>query len=456
MEEKIIIQDITQEAAEPSQNSSSPPPRKKHGKGKRTTITAKPDKYIWGIYIMLLIISIIELYSASSSMIKSSNIYKPLIEHVIFLAGGFLIVLGCQSLHYKWFKKYATFLFIVTLIVLAYSTFYGADINGAKRAIRILGITIQPPEIVKLTTVLFLAMLLGTRQEPGGVRSVAVFWAAFAVLLVGGLLWYNGLTNAVLLMTVSLAMFVIAGVQWRKIGIVLAVYAVFGGIVYEMKYAGGKEKENTEFAQAAGTNIETDAPKEGGRQDTHKGRISRFLNGISPTDTITDENRQVMFANFAQAHGGLIGQGPGNSRESARLPLAFSDYIYSIVVEDTGFVGGVALLLLYLCLIARAGRVASRCNRAFPALLIMGCAVLIVLQAAIHMVIVVGGPVSGQPLPLISKGGTSVLVMSAAIGMMLSVSKYAVTNGDKKDINAELNNLPEDMRAANPTQLSNL
>ena len=112
------------------------------------------------------------------------------------------------------------------------------------------------------------------------------------------------------------------------------------------------------------------------------------------------------------------------------------------------------MLLLYLCLVARAGRVASKCRRAFPAILIMGCAVMIVLQALVHMVIVVGiGPVSGQPLPLISKGGTSILTMSMAIGMMLSVSRFAVTNNNKKDIKAELNTLPEDLQADNPAML---
>ena len=191
-----------------------------------------------------------------------------------------------------------------------------------------------------------------------------------------------------------------------------------------------------------------------GREHTQKNRIARHLKGVSPTDTIDDLNRQVFFSKFALANGGVHGRGPGNSRESARLPLAFSDYIYSIIVEDTGFIGGLGLLLLYLCLIGRAGIVASKCTRAFPALLIMGCALLIVLQALVHMAIVTGlAPVSGQPLPFISKGGTSILVMSAAIGMMLSVSRYGTTRGNKKQQNAEISQLPDDLQAANPMQI---
>jgi cell division protein FtsW len=188
----------------------------------------------------------------------------------------------------------------------------------------------------------------------------------------------------------------------------------------------------------------------GKRDETRKMRLKRFISGVHPNDPIDDMNRQVVFSKFALAHGGVFGQGPGNSRESARLPLAFSDYIFSIIVEDMGMVGGIAVLVLFLLLIARAGRVAYKCSRAFPAFLIMGCAVMIVAQALVHMAIVTGlFPVSGQPLPFISKGGTSILVMSAALGIMLSVCRFAAHNDDKKQIKEEIESLPEDMQAAN-------
>ena len=155
------------------------------------------------------------------------------------------------------------------------------------------------------------------------------------------------------------------------------------------------------------------------------------------------------------AHGGITGVGPGNSRESSRLPLAFSDYIYAIIIEDLGFiVGGIGLLVAYLMILARAGLIARRCTRAFPALLVMGMAVMIVLQALFNMAIVVGVfPVSGQPLPLISKGGTSIWMMSFGFGVMLSVSRYAVKDSGKKIKTEKENDLPEDLQAANPTNL---
>lgn len=408
-------------------------------------VKPKPDPYIWGIYIMLLMVSVIELFSASSSEVSGGNVYMPLIRHGIFLVIGLGAVIGLQNIHYGYFSRFAWFFALVSLALLILSNFFGVEINGAQRAIRIAGFTIQPPEIVKLTVVVLLATILGRNQEPRGVTNRGVIEAAFVVVIFGAFLWKNGLTNTILLFGVSLSMFLIGGMKLKKLLIVIAVYALCGGMLYLMKYTGGGDKDD--FAK---TELVAETKQEVDRTGTHKGRIQRFLEGVDPTDPITDENRQVIFAKIAQANGGVFGQGPGNSRESARLPLAFSDYIYSIIVEDTGLVGGVLLLMLYLFLLARAGRIAYYCSRAFPAFLIMGCAVLIVFQALVHMAIVTGlFPVSGQPLPLISKGGTSVVVMSVAIGIMLSVSRFAVTSGNKKEIKAELKELPEDMQAAN-------
>lgn len=406
----------------------------------------RPDPYIWGIYIMLLMVSVIELFSASSSEVSGSNVYMPLIRHAIFLAIGLGLVLALQNTHYGYFSRFAWFFAIVSLGMLMLSNFFGVEINGAQRAIRVAGFTIQPPEIVKLAVVVLLATILGRNQEPRGVSNKGIISAAFVVVVFGAFLWKNGLTNTILLFGVSLSMFLIGGMKWKKFFMVLAVYGACGGMLYMMKYTGDKSEDLDSVGKIEMVGKASDE----GRVDTHKGRIQRFLEGVNPDDPITDENRQVIFAKIAQANGGVFGQGPGNSRESARLPLAFSDYIYSIIVEDTGLVGGVFLLALYLFLLARAGRIAYFCSRAFPAFLIMGCAVLIVFQALVHMAIVTGlFPVSGQPLPLISKGGTSVVVMSMAIGIMLSVSRFAVINGNKKQIKAELKELPEDMQAAN-------
>lgn len=420
----------------------------KNGKSKDDNVEKhRPDRYIWGVYLALLLTSVVELFSASSTEIKGGDVYGPLIRHSIFLALGFGIVVVFQNIHYKYFKNLAWVAGLITLGLLVYTMFAGAVINGAQRAIIVGGITIQPPEIAKLTIVLLLAAIMSRNQIAKGISNKGVILCALVVLFFCGFLVKNGMTNTILIFGISLSMFLIGGMQLKKIGAVLVVYGIFVGIYYVGSHSNDDE-DDVQTEVVAGVDKTA-------RNATWKNRIIRHIEGVHPQDTIDDYNRQVIYSCFAQANGGLIGEGPGNSQERARLPLAFSDYIYSIIVEDTGFVGGCLLLGLYLFLVARAGKIASKCSRAFPAILIMGCALMIVFQALVHMAITTGVfPVSGQPLPLISKGGTSVLVMSAAIGMMLSVSRFAVQNGNKKDVNMELNELPEDMQAANPTQLT--
>lgn len=409
----------------------------------------KGDPYIWGIYWFLMIIAVIELFSASSTEITGSNVYAPLIRHGIFLAMGTALVFAIQRLHYAYISRFAMILAVGSLALLILTSFIGVEINGAQRAIRVAGFTIQPPEIVKLTVIIWLATILGRNQQPGGVSNKGVIKAAIIVVIFGAALWRNGLTNTILLMGVSMSMLLIGGVQWKKLAIVIGVYAICAMALVGLKHMNSGHEE---FDNIASTEQVAATPDQGvDRSGTWKSRVLRHIAGVSPTDTINDLNRQVMMSNFAQANGGMFGCGPGNSRESARLPLAFSDYIYSIVIEDTGFVGGCALMLLYLFLLARAGRIAYKCSRAFPAFLILGCAVLIVFQALVHMAIVTGVfPVSGQPLPFISKGGTSVLVMSCAIGIMLSVSRYAVTSHKEKAKNlTEQLQLDADLQAPN-------
>ena len=418
----------------------------------------RADPYIWGIYLMLLLISVVELFSASSSEVTAGNVYSPLIRHGIFLVMGLGLVLWIIS-------KLSWVFAVVSLVLLVLSAVVGVEYNGAQRALRLAGMTIQPAEISKLAVVCLLATILGKNQRPGGVSNRAVITSAIVVVAFSAAMVTNGMTNMLLMMCVSMALMLTGGIQWRKMAYVIAAYAVGGMVLYAAKQFSKPQEsefdrlktEQTMLAQAGGNvgavaTIGNENSKRGkiDRTETRQNRITNFFKGVHPDDPMTDENRQVMLARFAQANGGLVGQGPGNSRESARLPLAFSDYIYSIIVEDTGFVGGALVLLLFLLMLARAGRIAFRCVRALPAFMILGCAMLIVLQALVHMAIVAGiVPVSGQPLPFISKGGTSVLVMSMAIGIMLSVSRFAAFNTDGKAIKAELNALPPEMQAEN-------
>jgi len=417
------------------------------------------DRWIWGIYIVLVIVSIIEPYSASSREVHADNIYGPLIGQVKFLIAGFVMLYLTQKVHYKFFRKTAWLWGLISLVLLILSMVIGESVNGATRAIPLPGFgSLQPAEIVKLTVVIWLAAILSRFQIRKGVATQGCVYCALIVLVFGGLLYPNGLTNMLLMMLVSVTMFLIGGMEMKKFSIIILVYAVMGGAIIYVKNSEDQstEAQTEQMAQATDySGGKTEAMTD--RSTTQVNRIKRFMEGVHPGDTINDKNRQVIFANFAMARGGLLGAGPGTSQESARLPLAFSDYIYSIIVEDAGWVGGILLMLVYITLAFRAGVVAYNCSRTFPALLIMGCAVMIVFQAMVHMAIVSGVfPVSGQPLPLISRGGTSIIIMSIAFGMMLSVSKFAVQKGNKKEVKAEQDVLPESIHAINPTQQDNL
>lgn len=418
----------------------------------------KADKYIWAIYIAILVISVIELYSASSREVTASNVFGPLIRHCEMLGLGMVFTIALSRMHYRWLIPITPIFVLITLLLGFYVLFKGDIINGARRSTTLMGIAIQPAELLKLSVVLIIALVMSKNKLKMGVKTRGVVISAAFVLLCGGLLFSQGLTNTLLLMGISFAMMLIAGVEWKKFGIVLLAYAVMGGGAYMVKSSAKPSYSEAELLhiQETGKNFageETTISRDG----TQQSRISQWLGNDSVpkyAETITSKNRQEQYSYMAQANGGIIGQRPGNSRETARLPLAFSDYIFAIVVEDWGLLGGLGLLALYLWLLARAGAIASRCSRAFPALLVLGMAVLIVLQALFHMAIVTGVfPVSGQPLPLISKGGSSILATSIAFGIMLSVSRFAVQTDSRKDINAEIMKLPADMAAENASRL---
>lgn len=418
----------------------------------------KADKYIWAIYIAILVISVIELYSASSREVTASNVFGPLIRHCEMLGLGMVFTIALSRMHYRWLIPITPIFVLITLLLGFYVLFKGDIINGARRSTTLMGIAIQPAELLKLSVVLIIALVMSKNKLKMGVKTRGVVISAAFVLLCGGLLFSQGLTNTLLLMGISFAMMLIAGVEWKKFGIVLLAYAVLGGGAVMLK-----QKSKPEYSEAEWTHIQETGKNFAGeettiaRSGTQHNRILQWLGNDSVPkydEVITSKNRQEQYSYMAQANGGIIGQLPGNSRETARLPLAFSDYIFAIVVEDWGLLGGLGLLALYLWLLARAGAIASRCSRAFPALLVLGMSVLIVLQALFHMAIVTGVfPVSGQPLPLISKGGSSILATSIAFGIMLSVSRFAVQTDSRKDINAEIMKLPADMAAENASRL---
>jgi len=429
------------------------------GQNQPRTLPVNPsDKYIWGIYGALCFFSVIELYSASSREIAAAGIYGPILRHAAMLFVGFLIILAVERIPYRWFIPLTPLFVIVSVVMMIYVMFFGEIINGARRSFNLPGFAVQPAEFIKLSAVLILALIMSRTQMKQGIRNSGVIASALAVVSFGALLFNQGLTNTILLMSISVSMMIIGGIQWRKLAVVMVAYGIVAGgaMLYKLGHEQDDTPAPTETTAGAlrSDALGADAVKIN-RTSTWQQRISRYLGDSIPLydKPIDAKNRQEMYSYMAQANGGVFGVIPGNSRETARLPLAFSDYIFAIIVEDLGLVGSMFILFLYLSLLARAASIARRCTRTFPALLVIGMAVMITFQALFHMAIVSGVfPVSGQPLPLFSKGGTSILITSIAFGIMLSVSRYAVRGGSKQEIRQEMDSLPENMRSENQTQ----
>lgn len=413
---------------------------------------AKGDKHIWGIYILLIFISVIELYSASSREVAGAGfgVFGPIVRHGAMLIAGFFIILFLQRTPYRKLIKFIPAFALLSVGMMIYTLLFGDVINGARRSFHIGFFSIQPSEFLKLSAALMVAQIMARNQvKGGGVTKKGVMWSAGIILFYCALLAPQGLTNTLLLMSISLSMMIVGGISLKRLGQVILVYLLLFGAYVGVTHLRESKKAETEL-------VDEDAPPSS-RLSVWVDRIGSYIGTGAPKyeEPLTSDNRQEMLGYMAQAHGGVTGVLPGNSRETSRLPLAFTDYIYSIVVEEMGLIGGLVVLLLYLWLLSRSSGIASRCYRALPALMVIGCALTIVFQALFHICIVTGViPVSGQPLPLISKGGSSILVTSIAFGIMLSVSRYAVRTGSKnKDIKCEVDGLPEDMRAENPMRV---
>lgn len=412
---------------------------------------AKGDKHIWGIYIMLCFISVIELYSASSQEVREAGlgVYGTIVRHVMFLLIGFGIVYFLQRTHYRKIARFIIPFAIISVVLMIATICCGTIVNGARRSIHLGFFSLYPSEMLKLSaaTIVSLVMVHSKLRDRDGVSNRGVVVAASVILLYGALLAPQGLTNTLLLMCISFSMMIVGGMSFRKIVTVLLIYGACFGCYVVFKQLRNSDKPDTEMV----VEDKVDRTNEWGR------RISDYIGSGVPKyeQPITSDNRQEMLGYIAQAHGGVIGVGPGNSRETSRLPLAFTDYIYSIIVEETGLIGGIIVLVLYLWLLARASAIASQCVRALPAQLVIGMALTIVFQALFHICIVTGViPVSGQPLPLISKGGTSIIITSVAFGIMLSVSRFASRSSAKrKEMKLEEEALPEQLRTENPSQL---
>jgi len=404
----------------------------------------KGDKGIWTVFLFLCLISIVEVFSASSTLTyKTHNYMMPLIYHTAMILVGVGVAIITLNIPCRYFKLLTPLMLVLTYATLLWVLIGGESINGANRVIQLPGFTFQPSEIAKGTMVLTAAQILSAmqREDESGADPTAMKYVLWLVVPATMLIGLENLSTAVLLFSVIFVMMFIARVPLRQMGkltgVLVLLVAIFLGLVFWMAKL-DKEGQELEQAQANGQTeqvVKSSEKKDrsGWEKLTHrfwtwKNRIAGKEDKNVPAEEykVTDKNFQVTHANFAIASSGIIGKGPGNSVERDYLPQAFSDFIYAIIIEEMGLVGAIAVVFLYVILLFRAARIASRCENNFPAFLVMGLTLLLVFQAVINMCVAVDfGIVTGQPLPLISKGGTSMIVNCAYIGVILSVSRSA-------------------------------
>jgi cell division protein FtsW len=384
------------------------------------------DKTFWGLFIALIAVAIIALFSASSTLVyMHHSALGPIGQQMAFIALGIIAAFGIQYIPSYW-VRFGGYLLLGISTLLVYSTMIPGNplvvtINGAARWVRIAGITFQPSELAKLSLIIVVADQLARIRTEDDKRKYF-----YRTLVITGVVMLpimaSNLSTAVLIGLIIFCLWILARIPWKYtlsvVGIAILVLGL-GYAIVEFGFVRPGRQMHGPFKRAT----------------TWVARIDRHFDDEGADKyTLTDENIQEVYASVAIARGGAspVGVLPGNSKERDYLPLAFADYIFAIIVEESGLVGAGFVIFLYLAILLRACNISSRYSDMPAMLMTMGLALMITCQALISMLVAVGlGPVTGQPLPLISRGGTSVLITSVYFGIMMGVSREQLALRDR-------------------------
>lgn len=405
----------------------------------------KGDKVIWMVFFFLCIISIIEVYSASSQLTyKGGNYVAPVLKHISILLMGIFFMVVTLNIKCKYFRIVLPLMLGLSFVALISVYIVGHMTNGAHRWVTVMGIQFQPSEIAKGTLVLAVSQILSAMQTEKGADKQAFRYILTVCMFFIPLIMLENLSTAALLCIVVFMMMLIGRVPATQLGKLLGITTLFisGVFAMVMFFGTDRQRENT-VSDVDTTQVVAENDKEESvvekvfhRFDTWKARIDDFIYNkpLKAEEVDLDKDGQWAHANIAIASSNITGKGPGNSEECDFLSQAFSDFIYAIIIEETGIFGAVFVAMLYIILLFRTGRIANRCENNFPAFLAMGLALLLVTQALFNMCVAVGlAPVTGQPLPLISKGGTSTIINCVYIGAILSISRSAKRRGQQEE-----------------------
>lgn len=369
------------------------------------------DKVIWGIVIILSLFSVLAVYSSTTTLayrFKQGNTEYYLLKHIGILIFGFVLMYAAHKIKYVYYSKLSLIAVLFAAPLLLYTLVFGEVRNDAARWTTLPGVNImfQPSDLAKLALIMFVASMLAKKQDNIKDLKSAFIPILLPVLVICGLILPANLSTAAILFVTCIVLMFIGGVKFRYLlalsGIGIAALALF--ITFLVV-----------------------SPKSSGRLGTWQNRIEHFGGGGD-----SDENFQVEQAKIAIANGGFVGKLPGNSMQKNFLPNPFNDFIYAIITEEYGFAGAFLILLMYMILLFRGIRIAIKAPGHFGALLAIGVTLSLIIQAFANMAVAVHlVPVTGQPLPLVSMGGTSIWFTSIAIGIILSVSKEMDENEEQ-------------------------
>lgn len=383
----------------------------------------KGDRSVWIIFMFLCLVSLVEVYSATSTLAyKNTHFWAPIVRHATFLLMGFAAVLLLHNIPSKYYSV-AIILLPVSIILLFITPFIGVNTNEAYRFMSFLGIQFQPSEFAKLACIVFVAFMLSKQDRftPGKTFWIILIGVGLTCLLI----LPENFSTAFLLFVVCFLMMVVGQAARKRMTALFVVLVASGVLLFVVVRSVPDDFVKKYMPNRAVTWIER--VKDFGRD---KGENKYIIN---------DDNYQVSHAKIAIARGGLLGKLPGRSVQRDFLPQAYSDFIYAIIIEEMGLIiGGIGVMMLYVFLMFRVAIIARRCEKLFPKYLALGCGLLIVIQAFINMAVAVNLiPVTGQPLPLISRGGTSTMITCFYFGMILSVSRFGAGMGDEEKTDEE-------------------
>ncbi len=379
------------------------------------------DKYIWGIVLLLSVISILVVYSATGSLaykLNKGNNEIYLFKQLSFTVLGLLTMYFLHRINYTLFSRIATIMFAISLPLLVYTLLFGAKINEGSRWIKlpIIHLTIQSSDVAKLGLFMYISKIMSKKQDVIKDFKNGFLPVVIPVFIICGLIMPANLSNALLTGATSLLLMFIGRVSLKHILLTICVALIPILIIVGIAWSTYDGQQTTDKSKAT----TSQKLKSIGRIGTWVKRVQDHL--FAPS---TETPYQVQQAKIAIAKGGiLMGKGPGNSEQRNFLPQAYNDFIYSIIIEEYGLLGAAIIIIIYLVFLFRCIRIFRKCPYAFGAFLALALSFTLVIQAVANMAVNVNiVPVTGVTLPLVSMGGSSFLFTCAAIGIILSVAR---------------------------------